>query len=70
MISVHHVSVPTSIQVFNIGGITKDSLQLYFEHTRTSGGGEIKQCMLNERHGYAIIEFCDPHGHYFVFLYP
>jgi len=68
MISVHHVSVPTSIQVFDIGNIGKDSLQLYFEHTRSSGGGEIKQFTVNKQHGYAIVEFHDSHGHYFISL--
>jgi len=69
MISVCHVLVPTSIQVFNIGSVTGDNIQLYFEHTRSSGGGEIKQFTVNERHGYAIIEFYDPQGQYFVFLW-
>jgi len=69
MISVHHVLLPTSIQVFNVGSIAKDMLQLYFENSRRSGGGEIKHFTMNERHGYAIIEFHEPHGHYFISLY-
>ena len=66
MISFRHVSVPTSIQVFNIGGIPNSNIELYFEHTKTSGGGEIKQFTMNEQHGYAIIEFYDSQGQYFV----
>jgi len=56
-----------SIQVFNIGTVAKDSLQLYFEHTRSSGGGEIKHFTMNERHRYAVIKFRDPRGHYLIF---
>jgi len=62
MISLRHVLVPTSIQVYNVGHIAKDTIQLYFEHTKSSGGADIKLFTLNERHGYAIIEFLDPHG--------
>jgi len=64
MISLRHVLVPTSIQVFNIGSITTDSIQLYFEHTRTSGGGDIKQFTMSKQHRYAIVEFCDTQGQY------
>ena len=66
MISVCHIVVPTSIQVFNIGSVSQDSIQLYFEHERSSGGGDIKQFTMNERHGYAIIEFLDQQGPYFI----
>lgn len=55
--------------MFNIGSITKDSIQLYFEHTKSSGGGEIEQLTANEQHGYAIVKFCDPQGQYFVILW-
>jgi len=68
MISVCHVLVPTSIQVFNIGSISQDSIQLYFEHAKSSGGGDIKQFFMNKQHGYAIIEFCEQEGRYFVIL--
>lgn len=55
--------------MFNIGSVTMENIQLYFEHTRSSGGGEIKQFTMSERHGYAIVEFCDPLGQWFVILF-
>jgi len=68
MISLSHVLVPTSIQVFNIGSICQDNIELYFEHTKSSGGGDIKQFTMNEQHGYAIIEFHDRQGLYFIIV--
>jgi len=62
MISFSHVQVPTAVQVLNVGSISQERLQLYFEHTKSSGGGDIKQLTVNEQHGYAIIEFCDQQG--------
>jgi len=62
MISVCRVLAPTSIQVLNVSSVSQERLQLYFEHTKTSGGGDIKQLTVNEQHGYAIIEFYDQQG--------
>jgi len=67
MISFRHILIPTSIQVFNVGNIAKDNIELYFEHQKSSGGADIKEFTVNEQFGYAIIEFHDQQGKYFVF---
>ena len=40
----------------------KDMLELFFENTKRSGGGEIKHIEMNEKSGRAIIHFADKAG--------
>ena len=42
--------------------IEKDILEMYFDNTKRSGGGEIKQIEINEKSGRAIIHFADKTG--------
>ena len=42
--------------------IGKDILEMFFENTKRSGGGEIKQIAMNEESGRAIIHFADKTG--------
>ena len=42
--------------------IGKDILEMFFENTKRSGGGEIKQIEINEESGRAIIHFADEAG--------
>ena len=61
MIYVQQVFVPNSIQVFNIGTLSKDHLLLYFENSK-SGGDEVIDAELNQDESYAIITFANKSG--------
>ena len=44
----------------DIGGLTKDSLELYLENTKRSGGGDVETIDLDANPPRVI--FCDPEG--------
>lgn len=41
--------------------VSKETVQLYFENTRRSGGGDISD-IVEEEDGTMLIKFCDPQG--------
>ena len=55
----------SSCAVFVAGlkpNIEKDILEMFFENTKRSGGGDIKQIEINEKSGRAIIHFTEKAG--------
>lgn len=63
MISVQHVAMSNSIQVYNFES-QSEFLGLYFENSKRSGGGEIVEddAEINVDEGYAILRFHDAAG--------
>ena len=44
------------LQVYNVGALTEQILEMYFKHNR-SGGGPIQDIEMNKQEDYAIISF-------------
>ena len=56
LLGVERVPYTKSLQVFDIGHITKDGLIHYFENKRSGGSGEVT-VNVNRQQGYAIVTF-------------
>lgn len=56
LLGVERVPSNRSVQVFNIGHMTNDSLVTYFENKRSGGSGEVT-VNVNRQQGYAIVTF-------------
>ena len=56
LLGVERVPSTKSVQVFNIGHMTNDSLMTYFENKRSGGSGEVT-VNVNRQQGYAIVTF-------------
>ena len=59
MISVQRVAETRRIQVHNIGGLTEETLGLYFENKMRSGGGNVTRIHVNHEQDYAFVELAD-----------
>ena len=60
-----HVNVPDCIRVTNLKpGTSEDMIELYFENTKRSGGGEVREVELDEDRNQAIVFFEDWKGKY------
>ena len=58
-----HVHVPDCIRVTNLkAGTSEDMVELYFENTKRSGGGEVREVELDEDRNQAIVFFEDWKG--------
>ena len=62
MVSVQQVERPNAIQVHNMAGTSKDTLELYFENTNRSGGGDVKSVSEHPLQGCVVIEFLNGAG--------
>ena len=61
MLSIMQLPVTDTVQVFEIKGLTKQQLELYFENPRY-GGGEIANLDFKEEENVALVSFCDKTG--------
>ena len=59
LVSVQLVSRFDSIQVHGIRNLSIETLELYFENNRRSGGGEIKAIKEHREQDCALIQFKD-----------
>lgn len=59
MVSVQQVKTYDSIQVHGVKGMSRQSLELYFESTRMSGGGPIKKINEHQDEDCVTIQFKD-----------
>ena len=57
ILGVERVPYSRSLQVFNIGGISEDSLSAYFENTRRSGGSGVAEVRIKKQDNCAIVSF-------------
>ena len=56
MLTLSRVVCSRTVQVFNIGHISEDSLSAYFETKRSGGSGEV-QVVIHEDQECAIVTF-------------
>ena len=57
ILGVERVPFSRSLQVFNIGDISEDSLSAYFENTRRSGGSGVAEVRIKRQDKCAIVSF-------------
>ena len=62
MVSVQQVERPNAIQVHHMAGISKDTLELYFENVNRSGGGDVKSILEHPLQDCVVIEFLNGAG--------
>ena len=67
MLGMERVPYSKSLQVFNIGNITRDGLEAYFENNKRSGGSGDVTVQIDEKQGCAIVTF-ESHKSKFIFV--
>ena len=62
-LQLEQVSVSNCIYVANYDeSLGKDTIELYFENTPRSGGGQVEKVWFNENEGYWLVYFADYKG--------
>ena len=56
MLSVQKLPLSKSVQIHNIGKLSQENIELYFESER-NGGGAISDAQCDLEKGHAIVEF-------------
>ena len=54
--NLQRVTQTRTIQVHNIGDVTKDTLGVYFKNKRCSGGGKVTDVHTFPEDNYALVE--------------
>ena len=61
MLSMIQVPICDTVQVFEIKGLTKQQVELYFESTK-NGGDEVSNVDFKEEENVALVTFSDKKG--------
>jgi hypothetical protein len=69
MLSVQRLPLSKMIQIHNIGKISKENIELYFEHPKSGGGPVLRcECPVSNYKDCAILEFEDVQGTFILNL--
>ena len=68
MLGVEQVPIPLCAQVFGIDSITEETLAMYFESKKRSGGCEDVEVSILKDHGCAIVKCPAREGLYIFYV--